>query len=369
MLSPGIVLFFLSPMVGELLSGSSPPLSFFNPFTLTLQCLLYGGGAILVRELTRSWGKGWPTLLVLGAAYGIIEEGLMCKSFFNPNWPDLGPLGSYGRWGGVNWVWSVELILYHALISIAIPIVLVGLLFPTRRGEAWAGRKTLVVLAILFLADVLFGFLGFPYHPQAVHVAGTILVVILLAALAKRLPASAPAAAGNARGARPVWFYLTGFLGICLFFFTFWIVPHLRYPPAPADPQGHPARQVAVLGPGSAGVPPLEFHPLVPILMAVALVILVGWLAWRMSGRGAAASDRHAWAMVAGALTFFVLLTPVHEMNKTAPKNMTGMSAVGLATILFLAFLARSIWRRTRPLPVVMPQDARPGVPAPPDPR
>ncbi|MCG2769572.1 MAG: hypothetical protein L6435_14495 [Anaerolineae bacterium] len=37
---------------------------------------------MLIRELRVRWGKGWPTVFVLGAAYGVLEEGLMVKSFF-----------------------------------------------------------------------------------------------------------------------------------------------------------------------------------------------------------------------------------------------------------------------------------------------
>jgi hypothetical protein len=101
-LSPAVVLFFLAPMVGELLSGSAPPAEFFNPFSLLTLAALYGSGAILARELVQRWGKGWPTLLALGAAHGVLEEGLMVRSFFDPQWVDLGVLGSYGRWAGVN---------------------------------------------------------------------------------------------------------------------------------------------------------------------------------------------------------------------------------------------------------------------------
>ena len=46
LLSPGVVLFCLSPMVGELLSGATPPLRFINPISLILEGLLYGGGAL-----------------------------------------------------------------------------------------------------------------------------------------------------------------------------------------------------------------------------------------------------------------------------------------------------------------------------------
>jgi len=67
---------------------------------------LYGSGAIIVRELKVRWKKNYVSMFILGAAYGIIEEGLMVKSFFDPNWMNLGILGSYGRWLGVNWVWA-----------------------------------------------------------------------------------------------------------------------------------------------------------------------------------------------------------------------------------------------------------------------
>ena len=80
---PAPVLFCLAPMTAELLTGSAPPAEFFNPFLLLVLTALYGSGAILVRELALRWHKGWPSILVLGAAYGIVEEGLMVKSFFD----------------------------------------------------------------------------------------------------------------------------------------------------------------------------------------------------------------------------------------------------------------------------------------------
>lgn len=81
-ISPAVVLFFLAPAIGELLSGSAPPAEFFNPLSLLLLSSLYGSGALFVRELKIRWNKGYVSLFVLGATYGIIEEGLMVKSFF-----------------------------------------------------------------------------------------------------------------------------------------------------------------------------------------------------------------------------------------------------------------------------------------------
>src|SRR5437870_317974 len=87
-----LTLYLLSPIIAEVLSGSTPPLMFINPIMLMYETALYGSGAILVRELVRRRGLGWGSILLLGAAYGILEEGLIITSWFNPYWPDLGRL-------------------------------------------------------------------------------------------------------------------------------------------------------------------------------------------------------------------------------------------------------------------------------------
>jgi len=178
---PALFLFFLAPAIGELLSGSAPPVEFFNPFSLLILSALYGSGAVLARELTLRWDKRWPTILTLGLAYGIIEEGLMIKSFFDPNWMDLGILGTYGRLAGVNWVWSVFLTLYHATVSIAIPILLTELIYADRRDKPWIGRRGLIGLSILLAAVVLFGALALaPYRPPFVPYLFAILTTACL---------------------------------------------------------------------------------------------------------------------------------------------------------------------------------------------
>jgi len=55
---PALVLFFLAPAIGELLSGSSPPAEFFTPFWLLILPALYGSGAVIARELKVRWRKG-----------------------------------------------------------------------------------------------------------------------------------------------------------------------------------------------------------------------------------------------------------------------------------------------------------------------
>lgn len=314
--SPALVLFFLSPVIGELLSGSAPPAEFFNPLGFIMLAVLYGGGALLVRELTHRWGKGWGTLFVLGAAYGVAEEGLMCKSFFDPGWMDLGPLASYGRWLGVNWVWAFELTAYHAVVSIAIPIVLVNLLFPARRGQSWASRRKVAILFGLWVMNAVVIFLLISrYRPPVPHYLTALAVTAALCVLAWRLPKGALVVGhGRGKAAHPFWFLLTGFAGTFGWFFLVWVVPQTRVPAA------------ATLG------------------LMVLLVAVTAWTVLRLSG-GAKLPDKHQLALVSGALGFFILLAPLHELDKKRTDNTTGMALVGVAMLVLLLWIYRRIRR------------------------
>src|SRR5258706_15429886 len=156
-----LTLYFLAPAVGELLSGSAPPLRFISPFSLLFEAGLYGSGAILVRELARRRGLGWGSIVLLGAAYGILEEGLVVTSWFNPYWPDLGVLVHYGRLFDVSWVWAFGLTTYHAVVSITIPIVLTETLFPHLAARPWLRRRGLILFSIWLALISLFSLLLF----------------------------------------------------------------------------------------------------------------------------------------------------------------------------------------------------------------
>jgi hypothetical protein len=57
------------------------PITFL--FALVLLAPLYGGGALLIRELARGAGRGWPTILLLALAYALLEEGITTMSLLN----------------------------------------------------------------------------------------------------------------------------------------------------------------------------------------------------------------------------------------------------------------------------------------------
>src|SRR5260221_14663900 len=83
----------------------------------------------------------WGSIVLLVAAYGILEEGLVVTSWFNPYWPDLGALSTYGRALDTSWVWALGLTMYHAVVSITIPILLGETIFADRTAPPGLGRK------------------------------------------------------------------------------------------------------------------------------------------------------------------------------------------------------------------------------------
>jgi hypothetical protein len=146
---PVIVLVLLAPVVAELLYGT---ISVTQATALLFVLPIYGAGALLIREVVRRSERGWGSILLLGAAYGVIEEGLVLQSFFNPT------LYRASEWGarlfGVNWVYVEAMLVLHAVWSIAIPIVLTELLFPSWSRKPYLGRFGLVVTTTFYILGV-----------------------------------------------------------------------------------------------------------------------------------------------------------------------------------------------------------------------
>ena len=64
-LLPAVVLFLLAPLVSEFLLGDLP-LTMLP--ALIVLAPMYGGGALVIREVVRRTGRGWPTLMMLALA-------------------------------------------------------------------------------------------------------------------------------------------------------------------------------------------------------------------------------------------------------------------------------------------------------------
>ena len=186
----------LTPGIPEYLSSSSPIADIFlNPGTFALELVanldLYGPGVLLVREAMIRWKKGWVTVLLLEAAYGILEEGVALSTLFDPKAGPVGQLGHYGHWLGVSWVWVATVIPVHMVFSVSIPILLLGLALPGTAGKSLLTGRGIVAafgilaadVAVLFL-EVLFGghfWMGFPLLLGSFAVMGGLVLVARLA--------------------------------------------------------------------------------------------------------------------------------------------------------------------------------------------
>lgn len=278
---PALALFLIAPIFGEMFSGSSPLNEYINPFTFITLGLLYGCGAIIVRELIVRWGKDWKSLLLLGIAYGIYEEGILVQSFFDPGWQDLGDLSVYGRAGGVNWVWTEHLIIFHAAVSIAASITFVQALYPGRRSQPWVRNRRWWIanwVGLLILTPIWSRLIQ--YDAGGWWFLSWIVIILLIWAARRIQPGPAPVV--KEEPARPRWFWLLGFFGTLIEF-------------------------IFVYSSGESQTVPF---PLTLLMLALYTAVLI-WLIRRMSGGFAAWDDRHRIALVNGTLMFFLVFVPL----------------------------------------------------------
>lgn len=152
-MAPVLLLLVIAPLVAEFLLGdvtlaSLPALVVFIP--------LYGGGAVLIREVVRHKGGGWPAIAVLAAAFGVIEEGLATQSLFNPDYAHQHLLSSgFLPALGIGVPWTVYVLSLHVIWSICTPIALVECMFPGRRTEPWLRMPGLIIITVVYVIGVV----------------------------------------------------------------------------------------------------------------------------------------------------------------------------------------------------------------------
>ena len=154
-LLPAVVLFLLAPFVSEFLLGDLPITML--PALIVL-APMYGGGALVIREIVRRSKRGWPTLMVLALAYAVLEEAFTTQTLFNPNYMHLNlhlldhafiPALGIGSW------WTIFVLTLHTVWSIAVSIGLTEGLFPNRADEPWLGRFSFPAVVLVFLCGIL----------------------------------------------------------------------------------------------------------------------------------------------------------------------------------------------------------------------
>ena len=190
-----IILPLLSITIAEFTTGSTPltniitdPASFFL-FSIPALLGLYGCGVLLIREASLIWNKGLNSVLVMGIAYGIMEEGVSVHTFFAPVNATVGIFGTYGRVFGLDLTWAIIISLFHSVYSIALPILISGLLWPDMKEERLLGRRSFALIFIAYVITVLILDVATPYRPAAVYTFFLTAVSASLIYLAGKMPA------------------------------------------------------------------------------------------------------------------------------------------------------------------------------------
>jgi hypothetical protein len=189
-LGPVVGLFLLAPFVGEFLLGN---LTVGELGLGLVLAPLYGFGALLVRELGRR-GGGWPTMVLLAAAYALIEEGPVDQLLWNDSYAGHDYLhgDSYLPALGMSVELTQTILALHTVWSICVPIAIVEALVPDRRTEPWLGRTGLTVTAVLYALGAVLVFWGnyaqerFLASPAQLAGIGVVIIGLVVVALGRR---------------------------------------------------------------------------------------------------------------------------------------------------------------------------------------
>ncbi len=152
----------LAGVCAEFLLGDQYLNGTMNPAGQVVEVVLftvfYGSAAVIIREVTRRSHRGWPTILLLALGFGLLEEGVLTQTLFNPHYLGFDLL-SYGRLPviGTALPWLLFVIALHVVWSISSPIAVMEALFPNHArpggepGGPWLRPYALIVPVVLFL--------------------------------------------------------------------------------------------------------------------------------------------------------------------------------------------------------------------------
>jgi hypothetical protein len=289
-------LLVLAPVIAEVLSGATR-LSVL--FVLVPEIMVWGGGALLVRELVRRWRAGALSLLCLGLALSIAEEFIIQQTSIAPL-PFAGANVSFGRYAGVNWLYLLFMLGFESVWVVLVPVQVTELIFPSHREKSWLRTRGLVATCIAFLIGSRIAWYGWtqqarprlhaaPYHPPVGLILiglGSIGVLIGIAWMGRGFRRAGESASRQA--ANP---WLVGFAAF-LFAAAWFELIALVFVPYPG---------LSVWIPLSAG----------PVWALLAFGLLLYWSAastWR---------DKHRFALSFGAVLGCMVMSDISSVGWT----------------------------------------------------
>jgi hypothetical protein len=156
-------LFVLSPVCAEYLAAYDS--STGDPAELLLGLLilgpLYGAAAVLIRETARRAGLGWRGIILLAAAAGVLQAGVVDQSVFSVSYRGIESWEA-SRQGtliaplGVSAHMAQLFVAGHVIYSFGAPIALVEAFAASDRREPWLGPMGLAVMVVLYAGAAAF---------------------------------------------------------------------------------------------------------------------------------------------------------------------------------------------------------------------
>lgn len=330
------VLVLLAPASAEVTySGVNMPWMWL---LLPALVVMYGSGVLLLRELVARAGGGWPSLLVAGLVYELVEDGIGLQALTSPD------LYGAAEWGprvlGFNTTYWESQIGYHTVFSVLIPVLLADLIFPGHRGRPYLRRGGLAVAAAGTAAGValLRLLIAVPEDPGhqvplpvvlGVVAAGAVLLFLALRVLPGRT--RSPAAPDGRRAPRPVVAALMGGAASACFL-------GLLMPPGLLGWPGAPDRGT--------------WAGFVPMVLAAAVAAGAWWLVRRWYGSAGWTGSHLIW-LAGGALigrTLHAVVTaPAANDYEWGPSALA--VTLGTVMIALMFFLLARLDRHVRRCP------------------
>ncbi|GIG88693.1 hypothetical protein [Plantactinospora endophytica] len=215
-IGPVVALWLLAPWAAECSWGGFT----VDDYLMVVVFLgpLYGGAALLIRETARRTGGGWPAMVLLGAAFGMVQAGLVDQSLFNDAFLDDTEFAEAAASARATMLPGLDFsaqqalsyLSGHVVLSICVPIAIVeSFVRRDRRHQPWLGPVGLVVTGILYLLGSLLifsddsGRKDFLASPLQLSFAASTVLVLVGAALLPRWRRRRRALA--VRAPHPVW--------------------------------------------------------------------------------------------------------------------------------------------------------------------
>jgi len=218
--------------LAEVLSQNVQLLTFLQPVPFLLVTLTYGVPVLVIRELSVARELDNAGIILLGLAYGILNEGVLAKTLTLPAGAPLHDFAGYGQVAQVQGGWSIFIVVWHALHSVFYPILLTRWMFPQASSQRWfvAGRVRWLLYVLLLLVAGLYSlyFLNPVRSAPAVFALYALVTAGLVAAALSlcRRRGDKPTTADTQTSWIPA---LQGGCMIIFYMFQFWAPGHISF--------------------------------------------------------------------------------------------------------------------------------------------